>query len=246
MKAYLWLFTFLAFSSAVACQRGTVKPPADEPPPPVIIDDYKNPGGTVVPTNPSDDNTPWGRPTVYQKYLTRSGDPAPPLPVPNNRCETLAEVRDYSGLDGCQMLLETDGGNLLLVETIIGGYNITLGSRIRFGFEYVEDAVTICMHEDAVIRVTCVQEVRESSGIPRPIVCEAYDEVSEWLYDLAIEYAANYITRVPWSGGRYAYFFETAEGQYLYDCQGYLLCRAPRNCLQFIEDFSEGVLIYEN
>lgn len=236
----------MACSTAGACQRGTVKPPQEAPPVQIIIDGPIDPGGTPVPPDQTNNNTPWGRPTVYQDFLTRPRDPAPPLPIANNRCETLAEVRDYSGLDGCQMLLETDAGNLFLVESIIGGYQINLGSRIRFGFEYVEDAASVCMHEDAIIRVTCVQEVRESSGFPRPIVCEAYSEVSEWLYDLAIEYAATYITRFPWSGGRYVYFIESADGQFLYDCQGYILCRAPRNCLQFIEDFSQGVIIYEN
>lgn len=243
--------TFFTLLAALTCQRSVVKPVDDPAPPideiPVVVPPVDDPIIIIDPPPQNGENDqPWGRPTVYQKYLQRPIDPAPPLPPTNIRCETLAEVRNYQGLDGCQMLLETDAGNLLLVASISGGQQIELGSRIRFGFEYVNNAASACQHADATIRISCVQQVRETSYLPRPIVCEAYDEISEWLYDFALEYAATYITRFPWSSGRYAYLFESADGQYLYDCQGYVLCKAPRNCLQFIEDFSEGVIIYEN
>ncbi|MEL7378235.1 MAG: hypothetical protein AAFN65_14945 [Bacteroidota bacterium] len=244
MKTLCWFIFLCTSAGCMSCQRGVVKPtdPAASPPggsDPVYID----PGGTPLPY--SDTDKEWDKPTVYQAYKSGQRD-LPPLPAASNRCETLAEVRDYTELDGCQQLLETDEGHLLAVQSITGGYELQSGARVRFGFEYVEDAVSICMAEDAIIRVTCVQQVREPSIFPRPIVCESHDRLSEWLYELAQFHAANYITRVPWTDGRTAYFFESSDGQHLYDCQGYLLCKAPRNCLQFIDDLSLGVLIYEN
>lgn len=232
----------------MSCQRGVIKPTDPTGRPPGATDSaYIYPGGTPlpVPTEDPQPDKPWDKPTVYQAY--RSGPvELPPLPRASNQCNSVAEVRDYTGLDGCGQLLETDEGHLLLVQGISGGYEILSGSRIRFGFEYINDAASICMTEDAMIRVTCVQQLREPSIFPRPIVCESHDRISEWLYELAQYHAANYITRVPWTDGRTAYFFESSEGQYLYDCQGYLLCKAPKNCLQFIDDLSQGVLIYEN
>lgn len=102
-----------------------------------------------------------------------------------------------------------------------------------------------CANADAVIRITCKRLVRVSSGVPRPVICEAYDKPARWLHTLAKDYSATYVTRFPWKEGRYVYLMESPFGQYLYDCRGYLICKPRKNCLGFIEDFSAGVIIYE-
>lgn len=185
-------------------------------------------------------------PTVYAPYLRRAETAGPALPIPANECHMAVEVRDYEGLDGCGILLETDGGNLFVVGNAPRGEPLEAGTRISIGYEYMKNfAGPDCGNADAVIRITCMRLLRVSSGIPRPIECEAYDKPSQWLADLARDYSANYITRFPWEDGRYVYLLETAMGQYLYDCRGYLICKPRKNCLGFIKDFSSGVLIFE-
>jgi hypothetical protein len=185
-------------------------------------------------------------PTVYAPYLRRATTPAPALPIPSNECHLAVEVRNYDGEDGCGILLETDNGNLLLVGVPPRGEPLEAGTRLSIGYELMKNYQGInCVNADAVIRITCKRLLRVSSGLPRPVVCEAYDKPSQWLYDMAKSYSATYITRFPWSGGRYVYLLESPNGQYLYDCRGYLICMPRKNCLGFVKDFSKGVVIYE-
>ena len=184
--------------------------------------------------------------TRYQPYIRRAETPAPALPTPSNGCHLAVEVRNYDGTDGCGLLLETDEGTLFLVGSVPRGDPLETGTRISIGYEYMRDYDGPgCPNADAVIRITCKRLLRVSSGLPRPVVCEAYDKPSRWLLDLAQGYGATYITRFPWRDDRYVYLLESPYGQYLYDCRGYLICKPRKNCLGFIEDFSQGVVIYE-
>lgn len=184
--------------------------------------------------------------TVYAPYLLRSETVAPPLPPASNGCHLPVEVRNYNGIDGCGILLETDAGNLLLVGVPPRGEPLEAGTRISIGFEYMKgDQGNDCGNADAVIRITCRRLLRVSSGLIRPILCEAYDQPAAWLLTLARDYSVTYITRFPWKEGRYVYLMESPFGQYLYDCRGYLICKPRKNCLSFVEDFSQGVIIYE-
>lgn len=185
-------------------------------------------------------------PTVYAPYLRRAETPPPPLPFASNQCHLAVEVRNYDGVDGCGILLETDEGSLFLVGVPPRGEPLEAGTRISIGYEYMKDYEGAnCANADAVIRITCRRLLRVSSGLPRPVVCEAYDKPSAWLHGLARDYSATYITRFPWDDGRYVYLLESPFGQYLYDCRGYLICMPRKNCLGFVKEITAGVLIYE-
>lgn len=251
MKKY-WYCSLLGILFLAACGGPRVSsfiPPsapasAAKEPAPVL------PGEVEATPQEEEINGPFAEPeigpTVYQPYLRREEVPAPALPLPNNSCHLAVEVRNYDGVDGCGILLETDEGNLFLVGNTPRGDPLEAGTRISIGYELMQDFEgSNCANADAVIRITCKRLLRVSSGVPRPVVCEAYDKPDKWLYDLAVGYAATYVTRFPWKDGRYVYLLESPLGQYLYDCRGYQLCQPRKNCLSFIEDFSQGVVIYE-
>jgi hypothetical protein len=185
-------------------------------------------------------------PTVYEPYVLRSETDAPPLPPASNVCHIPVEVRNYDGIDGCGILLETDAGNLLLVGVSSRGEPLEAGTRISIGFEHMKDYQGAdCGNADAVIRITCKRLLRISSGLSRPVLCEAYGAPAEWLVNMTRDYFTTYITRFPWEEGRYVYLMGSLSGQYLYDCRGYLICKPRKSCLSFVEDFSQGVTIYE-
>jgi len=252
LKKYL---VFLPLVVLVAGGCGSPKPAVPNPPGerPIVKERQEDRVdlGQLDPT-PSEEEAngpflpPEIPPTVYAPYLLRAETPPPPLPIPSNECHLAVEVRNYDGIDGCGILLETDGGNLFLVGIPPRGEPLENGTRISIGYEYMNnyDGAN-CGNADAVIRITCKRLLRVSSGLPRPVVCEAYDKPSAWLHGLAIDYSATYITRFPWDDGRFVYLLESPFGQYLYDCRGYLICKPRKNCLGFVKDFSAGVLIYE-
>ena len=253
LKKY-WYYSLLGILLLAACGGARVTPfvvppntapaAAEEAPAPVLPGEIEE--EPPVEEVPALDDVPDIPLTVYQPYLRREEVPAPALPIPNNNCHLAVEVRNYDGVDGCGILLESDEGNLFLVGATPRGDPLEAGTRISIGYELMRGYEgSNCANADAVIRITCKRLLRVSSGVPRPVVCEAYDKPSKWLYDLAVGYGATYVTRFPWRGGRYVYFVETPSGQYLYDCRGYQICQPRKNCLGFIDDFSQGVVIYE-
>lgn len=245
MRAYSALLLSLLLLG-FSCQRklGSVEPVSDSSSsasatPPKEVSEH--PAAITVAVLPKGET-----PANYQPFPASGKSQGLPLPSAVNTCETVGEVWDFDGSDGCGLVIQTTEGHLFAVAGLPQGYELERGSRIRFGFRYaVQEESRPCSTADAMVRITCMQVLRGSSGFPRPFVCQSFDEPSAWLQDLVIEHRANYVTRFPWKEDRFVYLFETSDGQYLYDCQGFLLCQPKSNCLRFIEDFSLGKLIYE-
>ncbi|PHI20131.1 hypothetical protein CEQ90_09265 [Lewinellaceae bacterium SD302] len=184
-------------------------------------------------------------PTRYVDLPVKQQRPGNMRPAASNQCGFVGEVWDFMGENGCGQVVETTNGYLLSVTGVPPGYYLEGGSRIRFGFSYAANTSDECTQVDGSIRITCLQLIRAASGFPRPIICEAYNEPSQWIHELIQDLSATHVTRFPWDGNRLVYLFETPSGQYLYDCRGFILCQPPRNCLQFIEDFNAGTQIFE-
>ncbi len=238
MRLVLLLLTFFLLSAA-ACQRRPAKLPAEMETLPTVQN-------TAV--TQASDSVLSPLPTVqpaFQPFPRAAKENGLALPSALNSCETVGEVWNFDGLDGCGLLVQTTTGYLFAVDGLPQGYSLEAGTRIRFGFRYAEAAAAACQRQDALIRITCMQLLRQSSGFARPFVCQAFDVPTAWVSELVEDLSANYVTRFPWTDNRYVYLFETSDGQYLYDCQGLLLCQPKSNCLKFIEDFSQGKLIYE-
>ncbi len=240
MRAY-WILSFPFLLLGFGCQRqlGSAEPLSESSP--------------IIAAMPLKEATEPTAAVLAVAETTVSYQPFPDsgkslgllLPSAANSCEAVGEVWDFDGLDACGLLIQTTEGHLFAVASLPQGYQLERGSRIRFGFRYTEGESAPCSRADAMIRITCMQLLRGSSGFPRPFVCQSFEEPSAWLQELVIDLRANYLTRFPWKDGRFVYLFETSDGQYLYDCQGFLLCQPKSNCLRFIEDFSLGKLIYE-
>lgn len=73
-------------------------------------------------------------------------------------CPVDASVQEFAGLDGCGLMLVTDAG-LKLLPAIIDppGFNLEAGQRVRIGFVVEEDMGSVCMAEDQIVRITCIQ-----------------------------------------------------------------------------------------
>lgn len=146
-------------------------------------------------------------------------------------CTHTATILDYRKLDGCQWLLRLDDslsaphqGRLLLPQAWPDDFEPRAGMRVRIGFEPVRDVMTICMAEDLVVQLTCIQPLSENTR-PQPLPCLKIDNPFEvdWMDRALDRYNPDRVVRYPWRDG-WVYLLEGQETWALFDCQGTLLC----------------------
>lgn len=71
-------------------------------------------------------------------------------------CKTTGEVQDFSGLDGCKLLIVTEDGKKLLPGKILDGdVELAAGQKIRFDYRPL-DMMSVCMTEDEIVEITCL------------------------------------------------------------------------------------------
>lgn len=71
-------------------------------------------------------------------------------------CEMQAEVKDFSQLDGCRLLIVTpDGKKLSPINWDQWESIAKADTKITLGYKEVEPQMSICMSEDAFIEITC-------------------------------------------------------------------------------------------
>lgn len=72
-------------------------------------------------------------------------------------------VKDYTGLDGCGLMIELDDGTVLEPVEIPDGYTLAEGQRVCITYEEAEDLGSYCM-AGVIARITSI-EVMEPLGI---------------------------------------------------------------------------------
>jgi hypothetical protein len=70
-------------------------------------------------------------------------------------CKTQGEVQDFTGLDGCGLLIVTEDGKKLLPGKMSGDVQLSAGQKIRFDYRPI-DMMSVCMTEDEIVEITCV------------------------------------------------------------------------------------------
>lgn len=71
-------------------------------------------------------------------------------------CDIQAEVKDFSQLDGCGLLIVTpDGKKLSPVNWEKWSSIAEANTKITLGYKEVEPRMSICMTESAFIEITC-------------------------------------------------------------------------------------------
>ncbi len=166
-------------------------------------------------------------------------------------CTHTATVLDYRELDGCQWLLRLDdsldapaGARLLLPQAWPDGFVPEAGMRVRLGFTPVRDVMTICMAEDLVVQLTCLERLPDDAR-PQPLPCRKIDNPFEvdWMNRALDRYNPDRVVRYPWRDG-WVYLLEGQDTWALFDCQGTLLCttegdpedKCHRNYLNQLKD----------
>lgn len=78
----------------------------------------------------------------------------------DKKCTTQGTVVDKTGLDGCGLMIQSSDGKLLLPAEYATGVDQSLikaGAKLRFGFTEI-GGMSICMAEDAIVRIDCLEK----------------------------------------------------------------------------------------
>ena len=143
-------------------------------------------------------------------------------------CTHTATAKDFTGMDGCRILLVLDSGIKLLAVNL-DDYSPPLrdGEKVRISFEKTEDMVSICMAEDTIVRLTCLARqsgpdwVVECPGMVDPYRIEWSARVMQEINPRQVEELVI--------DGRRAYRFYALSGVWIYSCSGELLCTYSYN-----------------
>lgn len=83
-------------------------------------------------------------------------------PAQGISCTQKGTFVDMKGLDGCTFLIElADGRKLLPMFEEEPTFVIKDGLNVRLDFTEAKDGVSICMAEDLIANITCIQLMKE-------------------------------------------------------------------------------------
>ena len=153
----------------------------------------------------------------------------------NTSCTTIAMVKDYTGLDGCQFLLVLENGEKWLPAKVNDkDFVFKDNQKIKFGYIVLEDMMSICMSENKSVELTCIEIISDGNsttkpkapkGMPEKKPCVETTNPNEvaWMAELIKKLNPLRITRYNYLDG-FAYLIQSAPVGSLYDCQGTFLC----------------------
>ncbi len=166
------------------------------------------------------------------------------------KCNTLATVKDFTGLDGCTFLIVLDNGDKLLPAKVLNkNFAFANGQRIKFGYKKMDNMASVCMAEKMSVEVTCIELVKETDKPVKPECVKTTNPMGVgWLKQKIEHHAPAQIIRYDYLDG-WAYFYKTnGKRSYLYDCQGNLICEVEsdiRKCRRQVNNPDDGRVIYE-
>lgn len=169
--------------------------------------------------------------TSTQKEATNGGNTTPPNPPEKDMtaCTTRGVVTDFSGLDGCKLLIVLGDKKKFLASKLPRGVRLVEGQHLLFGYKEIADGVSICMTEDKIVEITCL----EVTAGPKPGKKDCVDTNKPldvlWLKKNIARYQPHQIIKYKFRKDGWAYLHKTKTHRKLFDCQGNLVCEATND-----------------
>lgn len=80
-------------------------------------------------------------------------------------CSLIGTVVDYTGLDGCGLMIRLDNGEVLEPAEMVPDFSLKPGQRVMLSYTDLFDRASICM-AGRIVRIDCISEI--------PGLCENY------------------------------------------------------------------------
>lgn len=162
-------------------------------------------------------------------------------------CKKLAVVKDYGGLDGCDLLFIVSD-DLKLLATNLDTFDLELsdGDVVLLGYSVLDDAASICMAEDAIVALHCLQE---APGLRANAACEPLLDPyrQEWSLAVMKEIQPFRIEELKIGKARLYHFYSKTENK-LYACHGEHICTYPPGkrgeCQAYLDAAGKGTIIF--
>ena len=153
-------------------------------------------------------------------------------------------AQDFSGLDGCGLLLVQDDGTKLLASNLdYFSPNAAAGDVMRVSYLEAGDMMSICMAEKKIVRLTCFEMVSKSDGCQEMIDPYRVD----WAKDIMEQLDPNKVELLVLDDSK-VYRFIGREETRIHDCDGRIVCRYknedPSPCEGVIKRIAETRVIY--
>jgi hypothetical protein len=170
--------------------------------------------------------------------------------ISTENCKTIGTVKDFTGLDGCSLMIVLENGDKLLPASIQDeSFVLRDGQRIKLDYKEIEDAMSVCMAEKASIEITCIELI---SG--KPVHKECFDTETPmsvpWMKEVMKTTNPSSIQKFKFRTDGWAYLFFVKSKQILYDCQGTLLCEheglGVNQCTKKFLEGEPGKVIYRS
>jgi hypothetical protein len=176
------------------------------------------------------------------------GCKAKPGPESKN-CEVTGTVKDFTGLDGCGLLIELKNGDLLNPAKLPEGTELKENQAIRFTYKKLDDMMSICMREKAIVEITCLEIINGGQIVPPGCVDTTNPFAVPWMDKAIDKHNPNQIIKYKF-GGQWGYLFKAIPTSYLYDCEGKLLCQTSGDphddCHEtYLNRFNKGKVIWQ-
>ena len=146
-------------------------------------------------------------------------------------CQELVTAKDFSGLDGCSMMFINPQGEKLLLAENIPEYKIKEGSQYKIGYKTLEGMMSVCMVENKIIQLTCI-EVSNSNSYSQDCKPSVNGFDDPFLKSLISQNSIVRIERFDY-GSAWAYKVNSYSKNWLYNCKGKALCEGD------LKNFSE-------
>ncbi|MEO7177145.1 MAG: hypothetical protein ABIV51_14490, partial [Saprospiraceae bacterium] len=154
-------------------------------------------------------------------------------------CAVQAVIIDMRNLDGCKYLLQLTDGTKLLPLNWPATFPQEDGLKIWITYDIVKDGASMCMAEDQMVTLQCVQKRESSDGAFLRDCPKVIDPMRvDWMKEVIIERDPNRIDRYQYLEG-FAYMFYCNTSKCLYDCAGRLICTRTEDDKGCQDIFSE-------
>jgi hypothetical protein len=138
-------------------------------------------------------------------------------------CSTYGTVKDYTNVEDCGYLIETESGEFLFPQGIKASdpsYRLSPNQNIRFNYSIITNTTSLCVEKGKTAEITCLNLLNE-----RPTDCLDTDVPnSEWMVQLTNILRPTVIYKYL-EEKEILYLFDCPLERALYDCKGQLKCQ---------------------